>query len=359
MQRYKYIFVLAFLIFALSGCRVRIIDVAATIEDNYEPEIADDVSLVEELPEIPYSPEAPVPPEPVEEEHLEEEPQDEEEPPEPTPPEPEPPIDEVEEVLEPENIEPEILELQIEPLVYESIEVPRYDDATSGIVAGYEKAPVLTDTPEGDDITYITIEDPSPDAAGDTTLDADGDGTLGLIIDHHTGILSRGLGSLFECQRLYVYLENLTDFRTVNRSSFEHALITDSGGFNVAARRGNDGLIVDAEWVQRRNPAVIIRIVDSSILGRNINDTGRAFAFGNEILNRPGFENINAVINRQVLLLSDELLQSYEGRLIAKLHIAHAMYPTLFADVNMSELNNEIAAAGGIDYSVGIFAYSM
>jgi len=343
MQRLKYILMFGFLIFALSGCRVRLIDVIPELETLYEPQ-----QTVEPPPPI----EEEYEPDPLEEPSDSEEP----EPPEPERPEPERPEPEPPEPEEPSDPTEEIFEPVIEALAYEPIEVPR-DNTPYGLAAGDYDTPVLIEEPEETDIPYVTIEDPSPEAAGDTTLDDVGEGTLGLILDHHTSVLNRGLGSLFECQRLYVYFEHMADFHTVNRSSPQHALITDSGGFNAAARRGNDALIVDADWVQRRNPAVIIRTVGSDILGRNITDTSRAQALRNEILDRPGFESINAILDRRVLLLSEELLQSYEGRLIAKLHIAHAMYPTLFADVNLAELYQEIAAAGGGDYTNGFFAF--
>jgi hypothetical protein len=152
-------------------------------------------------------------------------------------------------------------------------------------------------------------------------------------------------------------LEHLTDFQTINRASPLHALIIDSGGFNAAGRRGNDALTVDAAWVQRQNPSLIIRTVPSDILGPGVTDTGRAQNLRASILDRPGLEGVNAILHRQVLLLSEALLQTDEGRLIAKLHIAQAMYPTLFTDINLTELYDEIAGAGGADYTRGIFAF--
>ena len=106
----------------------------------------------------------------------------------------------------------------------------------------------------------------------------------------------------------------------------------------------------------RRNPAVIIRLVDSATLGRNVADTTRAAAIRDEILTREGFEGMSAVIHRQVLLLSEELLISDEGRLIAKLHIAQIMYPTLFADVSIADVYWQLAEAGAV-YTVGVFAF--
>jgi len=267
--------------------------------------------------------------------------------------EPSPSNEEItEEIADPTD---EITVPEIESIAYIPLEIP-IDDEPAGTIAGEDAAPVLTHEPlESDSYTpFITIETPS-DTPGETTLDDDGDGTLGLIIDRYTGILSRGLGSLFECQRVYVYLERLESLHTVNRNSFEHSLIVESGGSNVGWRRGNDSLVVDAEWIVRQNPELIIRTVNTSILGPGIASTTQAENIRAELLARPGFENINAVINRRILLLSDALLQSEEGRLIAKLHIAHAMYPTLFTDVNIQEIYLQIRDSGGADYTNGIF----
>jgi len=342
---YCFIILSLLILLSLSGCRQRIIDVVAEPEIEYTPP----ENIVP--PQIPDPPPELEQPEPSTEDITEPtpEPQEPDQPELPeqedTPP-PEPP--------ENENIPEAPPTPIIEPLAQNPIQTPAYD-TTTDTAPGYQETPTLVE--EIEDTTYVTIEDPSPEAVGDTTLDADGEGTLGLLLDHHVGILNRGLGSLFECQRLYVYFEHLTDFHTINRSSPEHSLIIDSGGFNAAARRGNESLIVDEAWVQRQNPAVIIRTASSGILGSNVTDTNHATTLRNEILERPGFENVNAIIHRRVLLLSEELLRSYEGRLIAKLHIAHAMYPTLFGDVNLRELYAEIAAAGGRDYTSGIFAF--
>ena len=361
MRKFKYILVFGFLLLALSGCRVRLIDILSEPEAIHETlQTTAEPLPIEENPtepeqEDPTDPTPDAPSDPTEPT----EPDDPTEPDEPSEPTPEEPI-EPELTEDPPTEEPPTeLPTQPETLHEPTIEIvePLQDAATDGQTPAGSGAPVLMDTPETAADPTVTIETPSPEAAGETTLEDQGEGTLGLILDHHTGVLSRGLGSLFECQRLYVYFEHLTDFHTVNHSSPLHALIIDSGGFNAAVRRGNDALTIDAAWLQRQNPSLIIRTVTSDILGRNVNDTTRAQALRGDILDRPGLEGVNAVINRRVLLLSEELLQSDEGRLIAKLHIAQAMYPTLFTDINITALYEEIAGVGGVDYTRGVFAF--
>jgi len=318
---YKYIIVTAILLLTLSACRVRLVDVI--LEPEIEPEhytIAEAAPLSESTETTP-------------EDEL---PQESEVTPE---------AEEVSEDIIEEIYEPEITETASEIIFLATEEI------THGGIAEDSNAPVLAEEPG-----QILIDTPT-DIPGDTTLDDTGDGTLGLILDRTTGLLSSGVGSLFECQRMYVYFEHLQDFHTINRNSPQSELITNAGGFNAAARRGNDSLVVDAEWLMRQNPQVFVRTVSSDILGRNISATTRAEALRNEILNRPEIEGVNAVLHRQVLLISEELLATDEGRMIATLHIARAMYPELFANVHMTELYNEILHAGGADFTRGIFIW--
>jgi len=318
MLKHMILSVFLIILFSLTACRVRLIDVL--IEPEYEPTIIEEPLLAEPEPDI------------LPEDFTDDTP------------------DEISEE-EPEDMPEEIDEPEIEPIVYiaPEIEIPIQDDP----------APVLApEPPEPEYIPQsITIETTIDYSPGETTLDNDGDGTLGLIIDQYTGILNRGLGSLFECQRVYVYMERLDDFYTVNRNSPEHRIILDAGGRNVAERRSNDTLLVNTDRVVSWNPEIIIRIVSTDILGPGVTNTAQATAVRNNLLYRPGLESVSAIIHRRILLLSDALLQSEEGRLIAKIHISHAMYPTLFSDINIADIAAQIKESGGTDYTVGVFAF--
>lgn len=196
-------------------------------------------------------------------------------------------------------------------------------------------------------IGYVPQDTPS-DVPGDTTLDQDGDGNVGLIVDRYAGILAQGIGSIFDCQRLYVYFEDMRPYHTVNRFMAGHRLILDAGGHNIAAMRGNNALEVDTAWVQRRNPAVIVRTVGSNVLGANVTTTIHAQTVRDEILQRPYWGGVNAVLHRRVLIISEELLSTNEGMLVAKLYIASVMYPTLFADLDLDELVQQVQGGPGI-----------
>ena len=324
----KHILLFTILLLSLTACRVRLIDVF--IEPEYEP-----VIIEEPLPAEPEPGTLPeVPPDEIPDET---------------------PDETIEEMPE----ETYKLPYPLEEIIDSAIEQTIYIAPETQTPIEYDQAPAITtEPPEPEYVPQsIAVEVPTDYSPGETTLDDDGDGTLGLIIDQYTGILNRGLGSLFECQRVYVYLERLEDFHTVNRNSPEHRIILDAGGRNVAERRSNDALLVNTDRVVSWNPEIIIRIVSTDILGPGVASTAQAATVRNNLLYRHGMESVSAIIHQRILLLSDALLQSEEGRLIAKLHIAHAMYPTLFSDVNIADVASQIKESGGADYTAGVFVF--
>ena len=203
----------------------------------------------------------------------------------------------------------------------------------------------------------VTISE-SSDIAGESNLFDDGTGTLGTIVDEYAALLSRGLGSLFECEKGYVYFEHTADYQTVNRSSPEHALITGAGGYNVAEKLGGDSLTVDSDWILRKNPTFIVKSVGPDVLGAGITGAESAQSVTAQLLAREGLEGVSSVINRNVLLLSEELLSSDDGRLLAKIYIANAMYPSLFSGVDVSAYCEQIKDSGGRDFTNGIYTFA-
>ena len=74
------------------------------------------------------------------------------------------------------------------------------------------------------------------------------------------------MSGLFECQRFYIYWETAEDYHTVHKSSDEHQIISNAGAYDVSAKLQNDALIVDDGWIQRKDPGVIVKVVERSSL---------------------------------------------------------------------------------------------
>ena len=156
-------------------------------------------------------------------------------------------------------------------------------------------------------------------------------------LTYFTVLLQDRMGSLFECQRLNVYWETKEDHVTVYRTSPEHQLILNAGAYDVSSRLLAENLRVDDGWVCRKNPGVIVKIVDRSVLGSGAASSGAARKVLSALVSRENWAQIDAVRNGKVLLLSEELLEAPHLQLAAMLLIAETANPELFPDTDPNQ----------------------
>ena len=155
--------------------------------------------------------------------------------------------------------------------------------------------------------------------------------------DYYRVLLADRLGSLMECKRLYVYWETETEWRTIYRTSPEHRMILDSGCYDVSARLTEERLQVDAGWVARKNPDVIVRVVPAGVLGSSVYTADAAQHIRSGMLMREGWNGIGAVQTGRVVLISREMTEAPHLILAAELLIAKTAYPELLQDVDVRE----------------------
>lgn len=151
---------------------------------------------------------------------------------------------------------------------------------------------------------------------------------------YYTVLLQDKMGSLFECQRMNVYWETAQDHLTIHKTSPEHVLILNAGCYDVSARLLPENLRVDDGWVVRKNPGVIVKIVDSGVTGRE----QASKAMIGSLRSREGWTAIDAIQNHHVLLLSEDLLQAPYLQTAAMVMIAKTANPDLFADVDLDHM---------------------
>lgn len=174
---------------------------------------------------------------------------------------------------------------------------------------------------------------------------------------YYQALLQSRLNTLFECKKLNVYIETPQTFVTVYKTSPEHALILSAGGYDAAAKRMENDLVVDGGWVQRKNPDFIVKFVESSVLGPGALSSSAAQALCGELLAREGVRETAAAKNGQVLLLSESLLDTPQLQTAAAVCLAKAMYPDLFADIDAAQAVGQLAEESGAE-SGGIWFYS-
>lgn len=215
-----------------------------------------------------------------------------------------------------------------------------------------EPAAKLRDTAEKTATQTVGAEQADRMGVSDDAKEADS------AMTYYTVLLQDRIGSLFECHRLNVYWETAADHVTIFKDSLEHDLILNAGAYDVSARLLEENLQVDDGWIGRKDPGVIVKVVDSGVLGPHAASTARAREVLGAMLARDGWQAIDAVRNGRVLLLSEELLNAPYLQTAAMLMIAKTAYPAELADVDIDEalamLTEE--AAGSAPTGVYYFA---
>ncbi len=177
-------------------------------------------------------------------------------------------------------------------------------------------------------------------------------------LTYYSVLLQDRTGSLFECQRLYVYWETKEDHVTVFRTSPEHRLILDAGAYDVSSRLLEENLHVDDGWISRKNPGVIVKIVDGSVLGSGAASTAVARNVLSALVSREGWAQIDAIREKKVLLLSEELLEAPHLQTAAMLLIAKTANPELFADTDPDRAIRMLTEEATGSIPAGIYYFS-
>ena len=168
---------------------------------------------------------------------------------------------------------------------------------------------------------------------------------------YYTVLLKERSESLYVCKRLNLYWETVDDHVTVYKASDEHQLILDSGAYDVSARLLPENLKVDDGWVCRKNPEIIVKIVLRSMLGGGVLNAAAAASELQALISRPGWQDMDAVKNKRVLLISQDMLEAPYLRLAAGLLIAKTANPEVYADVDAAQalkaLTEEAAGTAG------------
>ncbi|MCR4622859.1 MAG: hypothetical protein K5663_12340 [Clostridiales bacterium] len=178
------------------------------------------------------------------------------------------------------------------------------------------------------------------------------------VLTYYNVLLQSRMGSLFECKRVNVYWETPTDYQTIYKTSSEHELILNAGAYDVSSRLLSDNLRVDDGWLVRKNPGLIIKVVDGSVLGGSINSAANAKSVYKSLTARAGFSGIDAVRNRKVLLISEELFDAPYLRTYVMLLIARTAYEDVMSDTDTAEAFKRLTEEATGTIPGGIYYYS-
>lgn len=177
------------------------------------------------------------------------------------------------------------------------------------------------------------------------------DDTVNIIEGEYNNLINDGLGDLYPCQYVNVYVEDVENFTTFGSGSSMSSLILGSGAFNIFDNLINPKLDnIEASTIYSFSPTYMIKMVDENILGKDIVDLSNANNVKKNILSRSGWENMPFIKTQSVILFSNSLLESSKGKLYFKLILASKIYPSLFKNLDIEKANKDLLENSGIYY---------
>jgi iron complex transport system substrate-binding protein len=179
--------------------------------------------------------------------------------------------------------------------------------------------------------------------------------TLGAMVDkekeaeefvkfyrEYLKIIENRTSNLLPGERVKVYVESYSDYTSVAHGSGGHQICAMAGGINIAADEPVPYPKISAEWLLKKNPQIIIKAVTNSSApsGYGVDNTTPLEKLRAEIMNRPGFSEIDAVKNDKVYLISNEIWTGPRA-VIGIIQMAKWFYPELFKDLSPESVHRE------------------
>ena len=156
------------------------------------------------------------------------------------------------------------------------------------------------------------------------------------LTEYFTGKLEYIQKQLKNTPKKTLYYEYKRIGNTTIPGDYFHKMIVFAGAQNIFDDALN--VEIDPETVILRNPDYIVRVGTSNINGRYIPPTTEEFSRRKiEIITRPGWDEINAVKNDRILLLS-HYSQGAASKLVGTMYIAKFLYPEQLPDLNPEEV---------------------
>ncbi|AFD00448.1 ABC-type Fe3+-hydroxamate transport system, periplasmic component [Methanocella conradii HZ254] len=171
------------------------------------------------------------------------------------------------------------------------------------------------------------------------------------FIDKYLGLVKNRTKNLEDAKKPAVYWESYYAYSTAGKDSSGDFKVRYAGGRNLAGDNMTSSPKVNNEWVVKSNPDVIIKQFTSSSV-KTPDDAKKIY---DEMCGRTGMSDVNAVKNKKVYLISDNM---NGGRnVISLLYIAKIIQPQLFSDIDPDKVHEEYARKFLPGANEGMFIY--
>ncbi len=170
------------------------------------------------------------------------------------------------------------------------------------------------------------------------------------------------VNALKDEEKVRVYWENtMTPYKTVSKEGKPHELLNMAGGLNIAQDLMGSYPEVDPEWVITQDPDMILKYPMGAEYqgGFGKTDTEPFEEMRHEIMERPGFDQIKAVKEGKVYILS-QIIKGGAFENVGICYIAKLLYPDLFKDLDPEAyLEEMIEEYYGLNFDEvkGVFVY--
>lgn len=142
-------------------------------------------------------------------------------------------------------------------------------------------------------------------------------------------------------EKTLVYWEGYSDYKTVAAGSGGHEMVKMAGGLNIAAGEPVPYPKISSEWILEKNPQVIVKAAGSKIpCGYGITEPEAMKLKRDEIMQRAGWGELDAVKNGKVYILSSEISTAARS-VVGICCLAKWFYPNLFEDLNPEAVHKE------------------
>lgn len=139
-----------------------------------------------------------------------------------------------------------------------------------------------------------------------------------------------------------VYVEGYSDYAGVSKGSGGAGMISRAYVYNIMDDQPIPYPKVSPEWVVDTDPEVIIKASSSSYIktGYGVSDEQSISEYRDLIINRPVWDQITAVKEGRVYILSNEIYVGPRSP-IGILYIVKWCYPEIFRDIDPEEIHRE------------------
>lgn len=178
------------------------------------------------------------------------------------------------------------------------------------------------------------------------------------ILDRHR-ILNEIAGRLQGLEtRVRAYLESYSPYQTVTTGAGGEQLLERAGIDNLAAALPGPWPQITNEWLVTENPDLIIKAASTTYIrnGYGYTDVQIIRGFRDQMMRRPGWNQIRAVRENRLYLLSSEIYTGPRAHL-GVLYMAKWAYPQRFQDMAPEAVHRQWLMRWHGRKLTGIYAY--